>query len=175
MLHLQEPYFRKVKSGPLRNLLYGILVLIVAAVVLQVASHAQQAAGVPQILDSEDLVIVTAGGSHTLKVEIADEPHEQAKGLMFREDLAANEGMLFDFGETRMVTMWMKNTPLSLDMLFVRSDGTVATIAERTEPFSLKTISSGEPVSFVLELRGGVAKLMGIKPGDRLEHRLFDS
>lgn len=151
----------------------GILTLILATNIWQMSSYAQQAVGLPQILESEDLAIITSRGRYEFKAEIADEAGEQAKGLMFREDLAADEGMLFDFGETRIVTMWMKNTPLSLDMLFIRADGTIARIAERTTPYSLDVIASGEPVPFVLELRGGVANLIGAKAGDRIEHRLF--
>ena len=127
-----------------------------------------------QKLETETVTAVTATGRFDFVTEIADQPEEHAKGLMFREAMAANEGMLFDFGQTRPVSMWMKNTPLSLDMVFARADGTVARIEERTEPFSERIIRSGEPVSHVLELRGGVARMIGLKPGDRLEHRSFD-
>ena len=136
-------------------------------------SDIQGPARAQQVLPSEPLSIAGQRGEYEFTVEVADEPREQSVGLMFREEMAADHGMLFDFGETRMVQMWMKNTPLSLDMLFIRSDGTIATIAERTEPFSLDTISSGEPVSHVLELRGGVAKMLGLKPGDRVKHDSF--
>lgn len=165
----------RVNSKLFRILTLGFLTLILAAVILHASSDAQQAGGQPQYLESESLTIVTSRGRYEFEAEIADNSTEQAKGLMFRENLAANEGMLFDFGETRMITMWMKNTPLSLDMLFIRADGTIARIAERTEPYSLETIGSGEPVPFVLELRGGVAKLIGAQAGDRLEHRLFSN
>lgn len=139
------------------------------------AARAQLADGQPQKLESETLTVVTGQGRFELTVEIADEPAEQAIGLMHREEMPVKHGMLFDFGTTRPITMWMKNTPLSLDMIFIKKDGTVARIAERTTPFSLDTITSGEPVSYVLEVRGGVARLMGLKPGDKLEHRRFET
>lgn len=126
-----------------------------------------------QRLEVEKVIIKTKIGSFDIDAEIADEPHEQSRGLMYRTDLGPGQGMLFDFGETRPVTMWMKNTPLSLDMVFVKPDGTVARVAERTEPFSEAIIPSGEPVSHVLELRGGVARMIGLKEGDRLEHHSF--
>jgi uncharacterized membrane protein (UPF0127 family) len=154
-------------------LLAGLSIWICGAPPVNKPAFAQSAAGSPQILEAESLFIVTSRGRFEIRAEIADNPDEQAKGLMFRDELAANEGMLFDFGARRMVTMWMKNTPLSLDMVFIRADGTVARVAERTVPNSLDTISSGEPVSFVLEIPGGVSKMLGIRPGDRLEHRLF--
>lgn len=163
----------KLTSSVIATMGLAIFMMILATNIWQMSSYAQQAVGLPQILESEDLAIITSRGRYEFKAEIADEAGEQAKGLMFREDLAADEGMLFDFGETRIVTMWMKNTPLSLDMLFIRADGTIARIAERTTPYSLDVIASGEPLPFVLELRGGVANLIGAKAGDRIEHRLF--
>lgn len=120
-------------------------------------------------LPMDRLAIVTSRGRYDFDVEIADDPAEQASGLMFRETMAPRHGMLFDFGETRMVNMWMRNTPLPLDMVFIRSDGTVARVAERTTPFSEEIVSSGEAVAYVLELNAGIANLIGLKPGDRIE------
>lgn len=170
---------RRSRFFEIRHLRMPALVLVFVAAgfccepPFNLQAFAQQAAGSPQFLEAETLSIVTSRGRFEIKAEIADDPGEQAKGLMFREELAANEGMLFNFGGKRMVSMWMKNTPLSLDMVFIRDDGTVARVAERTVPYSLDVISSGEPVSFVLEIRGGVSKMLGIQPGDRIEHRLF--
>jgi uncharacterized membrane protein (UPF0127 family) len=87
--------------------------------------------------------------------------------------MPADQGMLFDFGRVEPVSMWMQNTYLSLDMLFIRPDGTVARIATNTEPLSTRTIASGEPVLAVLELNAGTTARLGIKPGDRVEHPLF--
>jgi uncharacterized membrane protein (UPF0127 family) len=147
---------------------------VIAALVLAwppaaVPALAQQAAGVPMRLPAETMAIVTAQGRFEFDVEIADETDEQQRGLMFRTDLPAKRGMLFDFGQTRMVTMWMRNTPLPLDMVFIRGDGTVANVAERTTPFSDDIVASGEPVAYVLELNGGIARMIGLKPGDKVE------
>ena len=92
---------------------------------------------------------------------------------MFRRELAPDAGMLFDFKEVEPVAMWMKDTYLPLDMLFIARDGRIVHIAERTVPFSLATISSGEPVLAVLELNSGTASRLKIKPGDRVIHPIF--
>ena len=92
---------------------------------------------------------------------------------MYVTELAADEGMLFDFGTPSIQGMWMKNTLLSLDMLFIREDGSISSIARDTVPYSRKTIVSEEPVKAVLELRGGVCKLLDIAPGDMVLHPVF--
>ncbi len=125
------------------------------------------------LLPREELTIVTRSGKFTFYVEIADEPHERSKGLMFRGAMAPNHGMLFDFEKTELVAMWMKNTPLSLDMVFIGSDGIVERIEHNTEPFSTDVITSGAPVSHVLEILAGVAVLIGLEPGNRVHHRFF--
>lgn len=121
----------------------------------------------------QPLTIVTGSGRHPFMVEVADNDAGRAQGLMYRRHLADDRGMLFDFGRTELVTMWMQNTYVSLDMIFVRSDGTVARVAQNTEPLSTRTISSGEPVPFVLEVVAGTARRLGLKAGDRIEHPLF--
>jgi len=122
----------------------------------------------------EALSIVTkAGQRQSFQVEVARNDADRAQGLMFRRSMAPDRGMLFDFGRVEPVSMWMQNTYLSLDMLFIRRDGTIARIAANTEPLSTRTISSGEPVLAVLELNAGTAAKLGIKPGDRVEHPLF--
>ena len=92
---------------------------------------------------------------------------------MYRRTMAPDHGMLFDFEAVAPVAMWMKNTYLPLDMLFIRADGTIARIAADTEPLSTKVIPSGEPVLSVLELNAGTAARLGIHAGDRVEHPLF--
>ena len=122
----------------------------------------------------EALTIVTRGGQrHLFLVEVARNNAERAQGLMYRRSMAADRGMLFDFERVEPVSMWMQNTYLSLDMLFVRPDGTIARIAANTEPLSTRTIASGEPVLSVLELNAGTAARLGIRAGDRIEHPLF--
>jgi uncharacterized membrane protein (UPF0127 family) len=122
----------------------------------------------------EALSIATQGGQkQAFKVEVARNDADRAQGLMFRRSMPADQGMLFDFARVEPVSMWMQNTYLPLDMLFIRADGTIARIAANTEPLSTRTIPSGEPVLAVLELNAGTAAKLGIKPGDRVEHPLF--
>jgi uncharacterized membrane protein (UPF0127 family) len=121
--------------------------------------------------DPEKLIARTSSGEYAFSLEIADEEFERERGLMFRQTMAADHGMLFDFGRTEVVSMWMRNTPMALDMVFIRQDGTVARIAERTQPFSDDIVTSQEPVAYVLELRAGVSRLIGLKPGDQLRHK----
>lgn len=114
--------------------------------------------------------VVTADNKiHELTVELALDADQREQGLMFRRSMAPDHGMLFDFGESRRVMMWMKNTHLALDMLFADKRGVVRTIHEDAVPFSEAIIDSREPVAFVLELNAGTVKRLGIKPGDRLE------
>ncbi len=113
------------------------------------------------------------GQKQTFQVEVARNEADRAQGLMFRRSMAPDRGMLFDFGQVEPVSMWMQNTYIPLDMLFIRPDGTIARIAANTEPLSTRTIPSGEPVLAVLELNAGTAARLGIKPGDRIEHSLF--
>ena len=121
----------------------------------------------------EPLTVVSGSARHAFQVEVMREEADRAQGLMYRRSLAPDRGMLFDFGRVEPVAMWMKNTYLSLDMLFIRPDGTIARIAADTEPLSTRTISSGEPVNGVLELPAGTAARLGIKAGDRVEHPMF--
>jgi uncharacterized membrane protein (UPF0127 family) len=122
----------------------------------------------------ETLSIATHGGQkQTFRVEVARNDADRAQGLMFRRSMPADQGMLFDFARVELVSMWMQNTYLPLDMLFIRPDGTIARIAANTEPLSTRTIPSGEPVLAVLELNAGTAARLGIKPGDRVEHPVF--
>lgn len=129
--------------------------------------HAQEAAR------TEPLAIATRAGPQRFEVEVMRNDADRARGLMFRRSMAPNHGMLFDFERVEPVAMWMKNTYLPLDMLFIRPDGTVARVAADTEPLSTRTILSGEPVLAVLELNAGTAARLGIRPGDKVEHPLF--
>ena len=121
----------------------------------------------------EPLTIETGAGVHAIQVEIARTAEERRVGLMHRAELAPDRGMLFDFGATRQVTMWMKNTLISLDMFFADEEGRIVTIAARTTQLSEKRICSGEPVRYVLEMIGGSAERLGIAVGDRLRHALI--
>lgn len=114
-----------------------------------------------------------AGEGHRFRVEVARTPAEQQKGLMFRPPLGPDAGMLFapypaEGGAPRVASFWMKDTPSSLDIIFIRPDRTIVTIAENTVPLSQAPVSSGEPVSAVLELRGGRSAELGLAEGDRV-------
>ncbi len=121
----------------------------------------------------ESLTIQTAKGPVTFQVEVMRTDEERARGLMNRAYLPADRGMLFDFKAPQPTMMWMKNTLIPLDMLFIRANGTIANIAENTEPHSLRTIPSAEPVLGVLEINGGLSAKLGIAPGDKVVHPLF--
>ena len=123
----------------------------------------------------EPLTIATDDDAVMFTVEIVDTDELRARGLMFRQRLPEDRGMLFDFGEPRPVSMWMKNTYIPLDMLFIRADGTIAYIAENTVPKSLDTIGISEPVLAVLELAAGTARKHSIRAGDKVYHRLFEN
>ena len=134
--------------------------------------RAQEAAAAPQAA-TEPLAIVGKSGSHAFKVEVMRDDAGRARGLMYRRTMPADHGMLFDFERPAPVTMWMKNTYLPLDMVFIRSDGSIARIAADTEPLSTRIVPSNEPVLGVLELNAGTAAKLGIRAGDRVEHPMF--
>jgi uncharacterized protein len=114
-----------------------------------------------------ELTIVSASGAHKFTIELALSGPQMEQGLMFRHSLAPDAGMLFDFGAPTNVTMWMKNTLIPLDMLFLDSSGRIIDIHERAVPHSLDTIAAKGPTRYVIELNGGTAEKLGIKPGDR--------
>jgi uncharacterized membrane protein (UPF0127 family) len=115
------------------------------------------------------LDIRTASGkTHYFKVEVARSESEQARGLMFRDALAPDGGMIFPMNPPRPASFWMKNTVISLDLIFIRPDGVIARIAAEAVPYSLEPIDSGEPVSAVLEIAGGRAAELGISEGDKV-------
>jgi uncharacterized membrane protein (UPF0127 family) len=121
----------------------------------------------------QNLEIVSKSGVHPFAVELAATDESRARGLMFRKSLPQGQGMLFDFKHDGPVSMWMENTYISLDMIFIRADGRIARIVENTEPMSRRIISSGGPVRAVLEVGAGTARRLGIAPGDRVAHPLF--
>ncbi len=119
------------------------------------------------------LWVESEDGRHRFDVELADTPETKARGLMFRKEMAPDAGMIFDFQVSMPVTMWMKNTFIPLDMLFVDDAGVIRNIAHRTTPLSLDHINSGGPVRVVVELNAGTAQRLGIAIGDRVVHDLF--
>lgn len=123
----------------------------------------------------QPLEIVTRNGVQVFSVEMATTEEEKKTGLMYRKELADGKGMLFDFNPEQEISMWMKNTYVSLDMIFIRADGRILSIADNTEPLSTKIISSRGPARAVLEVVAGTAQKYGIRPGDRVGHPLFGS
>lgn len=119
------------------------------------------------------LTIETAKGRHSLSIELALTAAQHRKGLMFRRKMAADAGMLFDYKFPQRIAMWMKNTLIPLDMLFIAADGRIVNIVQRTVPFSETAISSRGKVRAVLEINGGTAQRLGIKEGDRVIHPIF--
>ena len=122
----------------------------------------------------QPLEIVTKSGVQVFSVEMATTEEEKTTGLMYRKELADGKGMLFDFSPEQEVSMWMKNTYISLDMIFIRADGRILRIAENTEPLSTKIIPSRGLAKGVLEVIAGTAQKYGIAPGDRVAHPLFN-
>jgi uncharacterized protein len=123
----------------------------------------------------EPLSITSASGKHEFQVEVMRTDEEQQRGMMYRRSLADDKGMLFPFPNERVATFWMQNTYVSLDMIFIKSDGSIQRIEKRAEPLSPRTISSGAPVLAVLEVIGGLSDKLGIKPGDKVSYPTFKS
>jgi len=126
-----------------------------------------------QSFPTASLAIVTASGMHKFTVEVATAPAQQEQGLMFRQHLAPNAGMIFDFGTPQTTSFWMKNTWIPLDMLFVDATGRIINIHERAVPRSLTPIASEAPARAVIELNGGTATRLDIRPGDRVIFPIF--
>jgi len=124
-------------------------------------------------LPTENISVDTAKGHTAFKVEIAGDHASQEKGLMYRKKMAANAGMLFDFHTTVMTSFWMKNTVLPLDIIFIRTDGSVSSIAANAVPMSETPIPSSEPIRAVLELNAGRAAQIGMAPGDKVHAAIF--
>ena len=143
------------------------------AVTLSACKGEAPAASAASATGTIPVTVVSANGSHVFNVEVARTAEQQQRGLMFRTDLKPDGGMIFtpyppEGGPPRAASFWMENTPTALDILFIRPDGTIATIAENTVPFSQAKVESGEPVSAVLEIVGGRAAELGIAEGDKV-------
>ena len=159
----------------LRNFLFATL--LGGAVALGACSddssgsaHAQAAA---PAAPTQDLTIATPSGVHRFRIEVAVTPEQKATGLMFRRELAPDAGMLFTWDTPQIVTMWMRNTYIPLDMIFVDTQGRVINVAERTVPESLATIPSAAPAVAVIEVPAGTAARLGIGAGARVLHPFF--
>jgi hypothetical protein len=129
--------------------------------------------GPVRLAERQTLEIASKTGVHAFSVEIANTEADREKGLMFRKELPEGQGMLFDFEHDQPVGFWMQNTYISLDMIFIRGDGSVLRIAENTEPLSTRIIPSGGSVRAVLEVIAGTARKFGIAPGDHVAGSIF--
>jgi uncharacterized membrane protein (UPF0127 family) len=152
----------------MRMFLMGLVAYVVLGLGLAMAQDAPMMAMEPVTVD-------TANGPVLFTAEIADTDETRERGLMFRMRLPDDRAMLFDFGTPRQVAMWMKNTRMPLDMVFIRADGTVAGIARNTKPMSTDVLGVGEPVLAVLEVAGGTSDRIGLKTGDTVYHRIFNN
>ena len=150
----------------------NIAVVMAAFFFMAVPLPAAADEGSAQILplDPQPVVIATRNGPKSYSVEIADDASERAVGMMFRKSAPQDSAMLFDFGQTRLVTMWMRNTFVPLDILFIDDEMRIVTISRNAVPRSEEFISSGGPVRFALELAAGEADRDGLRVGDRVRH-----
>jgi uncharacterized membrane protein (UPF0127 family) len=126
-----------------------------------------------QQFPKSELTIISATGRHRFKVEVAETPEQMMQGLMFRRSLAPDAGMLFDYKHPTAATMWMRNTLIPLDMLFVDVRGKIVNIQQRAVPQSEDIIPAAAPVRAVIELNGGTAERLGIAQGDQVVHPIF--
>ncbi|WP_424812436.1 DUF192 domain-containing protein [Roseococcus sp. YIM B11640] len=149
--------------------------LLLGSLLLPFGARAQPGVNQPQPkLPIETLVIVGRDGTrHSFNTEMALQPDQQMVGMMFRTSMAPDDGMLFDWGVARESSMWMRNTLIPLDMIFITADGRIHRIHERAVPQSLATIDSRGPVRATLEVQGGTAERLNLRVGDRVLHRLF--
>ena len=149
---------------------FALLLLVMG--LLSPAARASDAGS----LDTQKLqavTVITQTGKQTLTAEFANTRAQRARGLMFKTRLPERQGMLFDFGHDQEIRMWMKNTLIPLDMIFIQSDGRIHRIERNTKPGSLRAISSDGSVRPALEMRAGTSKKYGIAPGDRVVQQLF--
>ncbi len=149
------------------------LVAMFVAILFSSTMSAEAATHARVEFERSSLTIVTRSGRHVFAVEVARTPDQHALGLMYRRSLPADAGMLFDYRPPQRVAMWMHNTYIPLDMLFIAEDGRITRIVERTVPLSRSLILSKGKVRAVLELNGGTARRLGIRPGDRVLHEIF--
>jgi len=157
------------RSSGLAARLGGRAVAVLAFALAATAAVGPLAAA-PRAVDATRLEIVGAKARTAFEIEIVDTDESRAEGLMFRRQMAADHGMLFDFRREQPVWFWMKNTYLPLDMIFARADGSIVSIAKDAVPLSEETIPSGGAVRFVLEVNAGTAARLGLAAGDRLVH-----
>ncbi|MDX2288594.1 MAG: DUF192 domain-containing protein [Hyphomicrobiaceae bacterium] len=160
-------------SRRLVSLARGAVAAMVAGALALVLTQAAWAEAPAAGMARERVVIRTVAGERVFDVEVARTAREKSLGLMYRRVLPAGQGMLFPYDGPDEVTMWMRNTVISLDMIFIRADGRVHRVEAHTEPMSERIIASGGAVTAVLEIAAGEAARLGIAPGDQVEHAHF--
>lgn len=156
-----------------RAVLFAVAALFLMPLILKPAALRAQPAPGSVTFGHSTLVIESGGKSFRFNVELARNDAQRELGLMYRTTLPAAAGMLFDFEQDQEVAMWMRNTRIPLDMLFIDHTGRIVNIAQRAVPYSEETISSDGPVRAVLEVNSGTAARLGLKPGDRVIHAMF--
>jgi uncharacterized membrane protein (UPF0127 family) len=146
------------------------LLLVLAVAVQAAPARAQEAV----TFDRTELTIVTAGGArHQFKVDWAKTWPQKSRGLMFRKEMPVDHGMLLDYDPPTEAAIWMRNTFIPLDLVYIRADGTIESIFFGAKPHDETPRPSKGPVRAVLELNAGVTRLLGIQPGDKVEHPIF--
>jgi uncharacterized protein len=153
------------------QLVLGRRLLLAAPAALMAGAALAQSSEIT--FKKSSLVVVTASREIKFEVELALNDAERSRGLMYREKLGPYDGMLFDFYQDAPVSFWMKNTLIPLDMVFIASDGTIKHVHANAVPLSTEAVPSQFPVRAVLEINGGSARLLGIKPGDKVKHPIF--
>jgi len=157
----------------LRGVALALLLSVAAACAQQVETPGPSGASVGPEAPTEILSVETTRGPVRFNVEIADDDAERSQGLMFRDPLPDDRGMLFHFQEPEHASFWMRNTPSSLDIIFIGVDGRILNVAERTTPYSEAPVPAVGLTRGVLEIRAGRARELGINAGDRVRHRIF--
>lgn len=147
--------------------------VLVAALALAIAGLVSTAQAELATFAKSKLVVETDTGKYPFNVELALTQPQMAQGLMYRQSLAPDAGMLFDYGAPQPVAFWMKNTLIPLDMIFIGADGKVVDFHERAVPLSLDAIESKVPARAVLEVNGGTVARLGLKIGDTVHHAFF--
>jgi len=145
-----------------------LIAALVAAVLLSLSPLGQAQQPPLVTFKHDELTITGADGAHKFQIELATDDAQREQGLMFRQTMAPDAGMLFIYDHSQPVAMWMENTYIPLDMLFIAADGHIVNIRQRAVPHSQENISSAGPVRAVLELNGGTVSRLGIKVGDKV-------
>lgn len=173
MTYISRQSIRLLQSVPCQPISFGPRLRAVLLAALTLAALVPAISISAWAAETQTVEIATKGGVQIFVVEMAVTMEERAQGLMYRKELPDGKGMLFDFSPEQNVAMWMKNTYIPLDMIFIKADGRILRIAENTEPLSTEIVSSGGSVRAVLEVIGGTARKYGIAPGDQVSHALF--